>query len=108
MPSTVDGDHVTQETLQRLNVDHRRYPPWQYEAQFLVQWPDGSLSTSPVELREQLQGLRPGFTTNLSDGQTHPREVALGNACNRDVDLVVITLGLRPSSDSCQTSRDSA
>ena len=80
MPSTVDGEHVTQETLQRWNADRRRYPPWQYEEQFVVQWPDGSLSTSPVELCEQLQGLRPGFTTDLSDGQTQPREVALGNA----------------------------
>eukprot|EP00439_Symbiodinium_sp_Y106_P020888 s2652_g2.t1 len=80
MPSTINGYHVTPETLHRWNADQRRYPPWQYEDQFLVQWPDGSHSTAPADLREQLQGLRPGFTTDLSDGQTHPREVALGNA----------------------------
>ena len=83
MPTTLNGHHVEQETLNRWNADHRKYPPWQYEEQFLVQWPDRSIynSTAPTDQREQLQGLRPGFTADLADGKTHQlREVALGNA----------------------------
>ena len=68
MPPTNRSRPVSPSTTQRWQEDHHRYPPWQYEEQFLTQWPDGSFSTAPTELREQLQGLEMGYTERLAGG----------------------------------------
>ena len=80
MPQTNRSRPASPSTTKRWQDDHHRYPPWQYEAQFLTQWPDGSFSTAPTELREQLQGLPLGYTEELAGGDQTQRDVALGNA----------------------------
>ena len=80
MPQTNRSRPASPSTTQRWQDDHHRYPPWQYEEQFLTQWPDGSFSTAPTELREQLQGLQVGYTEGLAGGDQTQRDVALGNA----------------------------
>ncbi|OLP93918.1 hypothetical protein AK812_SmicGene24117 [Symbiodinium microadriaticum] len=79
-------------TTHRWQDDHHRYPPWQYEEQFLVQWPDGTSSTAPTELREQLQGLPVGYTEKLA-GDTQ-RDVALGNAWHLPTAIWILFLVL--------------
>ena len=71
---------LSEETTKRWEDDHQRYPPWQYEDQFLVHWSDGTSSTAPTQLREQLQGLPPGYTEDLGHNNQTKRDIALGNA----------------------------
>ncbi|OLP97327.1 hypothetical protein AK812_SmicGene20369 [Symbiodinium microadriaticum] len=87
-------------TTQRWQDDHHRYPPWQYEEQFLVQWPDGTSSTAPTELREQLQGLPVGYTEKLAGGDNTQRDVALGNAWHLPTAIWIIFLVLLGTADA--------
>ena len=77
VPQTNRSRPVSPATTQRWQDDHHRYPPWQYEEHFLTQWPDGSFSTAPTELREQLQGLQIGYTERLAGG-SHATRRGLG------------------------------
>ena len=87
-------------TTQRWQDDHQRYPPWQYEEQFLVQWPDGTSSTAPSELREQLQGLPVGYTEKLAEGDHTQRDVALGNAWHLPTAIWIVFLVLLGTADA--------
>ena len=80
MPPTNRFRQPSPSTKQRGQADNQRYPPWQYEEQFLVHWPDGTSSTAPTTLREQLQGLPPDYTARLANGDDTKRDIALGNA----------------------------
>ena len=79
-PRQIGSGTTSPEAWNRWEQDHRRYPPWQYESQFLVTLPDGSMSTAPAGLREQLQGLPLHYTSTLDSGDETKRSVALGNA----------------------------
>ena len=75
-PRQTGSRTTSTEAWHRWEQDHRRYPPWQYG----VTLPDGSMSTAPVGLREQLQGLPLHYTATLDSGHETRRSVALGNA----------------------------
>ena len=94
MPQTNRSRPASPSTTQRWQDDHQRYPPWQYEEQFLTQWPDGSFTTAPTELREQLQGLQMGYTEKLAGGDSTQRDVALGNAWHLPTAVWIIFLVL--------------
>ena len=101
---------VSPSTTQRWQDDHHRYPPWQYEEHFLTQWPDGSFSTAPTELREQLQGLQSGYTEKLAGGDHTQREVALGNAWHLPTAVWILFLVLLGTADAAlpRSPRESA
>ena len=94
MPQTNRSRPSSPSTTKRWQDDHQRYPPWQYEEQFLTQWPDGSFSTAPTELREQLQGLPVGYTEALAGGDQTQRDVALGNAWHLPTTVWILFLVL--------------
>ena len=100
MPQTNRSRTVSPSTTQRWQDDHHRYPPWQYEEQFLTQWPDGSFSTAPTELREQLQGLQMGYTERLAGGDHTQRDVALGNAWHLPTAVWILFLVLLGTTDA--------
>ena len=100
MPQTNRSRPVSPSTTQRWQDDHHRYPPWQYEEQFLTQWPDGSFSTAPTELREQLQGLQMGYTERLAGGDYTQRDVALGNAWHLPTAVWILFLVLLGTADA--------
>ena len=100
MPQTNRSRPASPSTTQRWQDDHHRYPPWQYEEQFLTQWPDGSFTTAPTELREQLQGLQMGYTENLAGGDYTQRDVALGNAWHLPTAIWIIFLVLLSTADA--------
>ena len=79
---------------------HRRYPPWQYESQFLVTLPDGSMSTAPVGLREQLQGLPLNYAATLDADNEYRRSVALGNAWHLPTAIWILFLLLLGTVDA--------
>ena len=94
MPQTNRSRPSSPSTTKRWQDDHQRYPPWQYEEQFLTQWPDGSFSTAPTELREQLQGLPVSYTEALAGGDQTQRDVALGNAWHLPTTVWILFLVL--------------
>ena len=110
MPQTNRSRPVSPSTTRRWQEDNHRYPPWQYEGHFLTQWPDGSFSTAPTELREQLQGLQIGYTEKLAGGDCTQRDVALGNAWHLPTAIWILFLLLLGTADAAipRSPRESA
>ena len=99
-PRQIGSGTTSPEAWNRWEQDHRRYPPWQYESQFLVTLPDGSMSTAPAGLREQLQGLPLHYTSTLDSGDETKRSVALGNAWHLPTAIWMLFLPLLGAVDA--------
>eukprot|EP00439_Symbiodinium_sp_Y106_P033998 s1782_g4.t1 len=99
-PRQTGSRTTSMEAWHRWEQDRRRCPPWQYESQFLVTLPDGSMFTAPVGLREQLQGLPLNYTATLDAGNDNRRSVALGNAWHLPTAIWILFLLLLGTVDA--------
>lgn len=57
-----------------------------------MQWPDGAASAASTALREQLQGLTPGYAESLASGAESRRDIALGYAWHLPTAIWIVFL----------------
>ena len=87
----------SREAMARWEQDNKRFPPWQYESDFLVQYPDETLSVAPAELRERLMGYSGKYTEpiqELLEPTEYHRNRALANTWHLPTAVWIIFLVL--------------
>ena len=92
------------DTKQRWLNDSRTFAPWHYDEEHMLRDSHGTLTLPTIRIKEQLQGLPPGFTA-VGDLPLRSRHRMLGNAWNCTVAKFLLTLILLYGQAAPVTSR---